>query len=260
MLVQPVDQVAALVGQQRLELHAGPGQLALDQRQHVGDALAGLRADHDRVRLLAQQPGEHERIGGVGLVDDDELGDLAGADLGEDLADRGELALGVGVRAVDDVQDQVGVGDLLQRRAERLDQLVRQVPDEPDGVAHRVDAAVRGGRTPRGRVERREQRVLDQHAGIGEPVEQRRLAGVGVAGDRHGWDLVAPPLLALGVAGALHLLELAVELGDLGVDPAPVGLDLRLTGAAAADAGTAGDPAAHLTGEVAAPAARRCFM
>ena len=34
-----------------------------------------------------------------------------------------------------------------------------------------------------GRVEGGEQRVLDQHAGAGEPVEQRGLAGVGVAGD-----------------------------------------------------------------------------
>ena len=91
-------------------------------------------------------------------------GTSAGADLGEHLAHRGDLALRVGVRAVDHVQDQVGVGDLLQRRAERLDQLVGQVPDEADGVAHRVDPAVRGGRTTRGRVERREQRVLDQHA------------------------------------------------------------------------------------------------
>src|SRR4029078_3459662 len=48
---------------------------------------------------------------------------------------------------------------------------------------------------------------------------------------------------------------LAVELGDLGVDPAPVGLDLRLTGAAAADAGAASNPAADLAGEGASPAA-----
>ena len=34
--------------------------------------------------------------------------------------------------------------------------------------------------------------------------------------------------------------EVAAQLGDLGVDPAPVGLDLGLTGAAATDAVTAG--------------------
>ena len=60
---------------------------------------------------------------------------------------------------------------------------------------------------------------------------------------------------ALGVAGALHLLQLAAELGDLGVDPAPVGLDLGLTGTAATDALAARGAAAGLAGQVAAPAA-----
>ena len=69
----------------------------------------------------------------------------------------------VGVGAVDHVQDQVGVGDLLQRRAERLDQLVRQVPDEADGVGQRVRPAAGGCGPAHGRVERGEQRVLDQH-------------------------------------------------------------------------------------------------
>ena len=76
-------------------------------------------------------------------------GTRVGADLGEHLADRADLLLRVGVRAVDDVHDQVGVGDLLQRRAERLDELVRQVPDEADRVGQRVDPAVRRPRARR---------------------------------------------------------------------------------------------------------------
>ncbi len=69
--------------------------------------------------------------------------------------------------------------------------------------------------------------------------------------------MVATTLLALGVAGALHLGELAAQLGDLGVDPAPVGLDLGLTGAAATNAATVGaDSAARLARQVAAPAAQ----
>ncbi len=48
----------------------------------------------------------------------------------EHLAHGADLRLGVGVGGVDDVQDQVGLGDLLQRRAERLDELGRQVADE----------------------------------------------------------------------------------------------------------------------------------
>ena len=209
------------------------------------------------MRLAGAQPGQHERVGGVGLVDDDQLGDLVGVDLGEDLAHRGQLALGVGVRAVDHVQDQVGLGHLLQRRAERLDQLVGQVPHEADGVGHRVDAPVPGRRTPGGRVEGREQRVLDEHPGVGEPVEQRGLAGVGVARDRDAGDVVARALLAHRLAGALEVLELAAQLGDLGVDAAPVGLDLGLTGTTATDAAAVGaDAATGLAGEVATPAAQ----
>src|SRR4051794_19947989 len=256
VLVQAVEQVAAGVGHQRLELHARPGQLALDHRQDVVDAVAGLGADHDDVGLALTEPGEDEGVGRVGLVHHHDLGHLVGADLAEDLADGRDLALGVGVAAVDDVEDQVGVGDLLQGRPERLDQLVGQVPDEADGVAHRVHAAVTGRRTTGGGVEGGEERVLDQHAGAGEPVEQAGLAGVGVAGDRHARDVVAAALLALGVAGALHVGELAAELGDLGVDAAPVGLDLGLTGATATDALAARGPAARLAGEVATPAAQ----
>ena len=206
------------------------------------------------MRLPLAQAGDHERVGDVGLVDHHELGHLVRADLGEHLAHRRQLPLGVGVGAVDDVQDQVGVGHLLQGRAERLHELVGQVPHEADGVAHRVDPAVAGRRTTGGGVEGREQRVLDEHACVGEPVEQRGLARVGVAGDGDARDLVAPTTLPLGVAGGLHVREVAAQLGDLGVDPAPVGLDLRLTGATATDAGATGDTATRLAGEVATPA------
>jgi hypothetical protein len=54
--------------------------------------------------------------------------------------------------------------DLLQRGAERVDQLVREVPDEADGVGERVLPAVGGLGAADGRVEGGEQRVLDQHA------------------------------------------------------------------------------------------------
>ena len=104
----------------------------------------------------------------------------------EHLAHCGDLLLGGVVRPVDHVQDQVGVDDLLERRSERLDQLVRQVAHEADGVGERVLAAAGRPRPADGRVERGEQRVLDEDAGVGDAVEQARLAGVRVAGDGHG--------------------------------------------------------------------------
>ena len=93
-------------------------------------------------------------VGEVGLVDDDDLAHVGGVDVGEHGAHRGDLALRVGVRAVDDVQEQVGLGDLLERRAERLDELVRQRAHEADGVGERVEPPVRrsrrGARSGRG--------------------------------------------------------------------------------------------------------------
>ena len=45
-------------------------------------------------------------------------------------------------RGVGDQQDQVAGQRLLERRREGLDQLVRQLADEPDGVGHQVCAAL----------------------------------------------------------------------------------------------------------------------
>jgi hypothetical protein len=105
------------------------------------------------------------------------------------------------------------------------------------------------------RVQGREQRVLDQRARPGQPVEQARLARVGVAGDRHGRDHPAAALLAHRGARLGHVGDLAAQLGHLGPDPAPVSLDLGLAGASGADATAAGDPAAGLPGHRLAPAA-----
>ncbi len=140
---------------------------------------------------------------------------------------------------VHDVQDDVGVADLLERRAERLDELVRQVPHETDGVGERVDAAVIGrGAAHRG-IQRREQRILDEDAGAGERIEQTRLAGVRVPGDRDRRDRVALALGALGVARGCEVADLATQLRHARTDAATIEFDLRLTGTAGAHTGTA---------------------
>ena len=65
--------------------------------------------------------------------------------------------------------------DLLERGAERLDELVRQRADEARPCRRACTARPSGGLGPAdGRVERREQLVLDEDAGAGEPVEDAR--------------------------------------------------------------------------------------
>ena len=83
------------------------------------------------------------------------------------------------------MQRQIGFGDLLERGAKRGDQRVRQPIDEPDRVGDEQLAPIRQTDPPDERIERHEQRVGCHGSLIRQPVEQRRLAGVGVADERH---------------------------------------------------------------------------
>src|SRR5256886_5269617 len=257
--VYPGDEVAPVVRHQRGDLNRRPGQPCLDGLDDRGGAGAGTGRAQDGVRPQPLEPQQRLLVGRVDLVDHQQLGQPVGAHLGQYLADRADLLLRVGVRPVDDVYDQVSLADLLQRGAERLDELVRKVPDEPDGVGERVDPPVAGTGPAGGRVEGGEQRVLHQDTGPGQPVEQAGLAGVGVPGDRHARHRVAYPPGPFGLPDHAHRLDLALELGDAGTDPAPVGLQLGLTGTAqayAAPGAAAPAAAAALPGQRLPPAAQ----
>ena len=132
------------------------------------------------------------------------------------------------------MHEVVGAGGDLERALEGLDQAVRQSAHESDGVGEQHRLTARQRQPARGRVERGEQAVLDEHAGVGQPVEQRRLAGVGVADDGDVGEPAAPAALALQRAGGGELLEIGLELGDPAHDPPTVDLELGL---AAAEAG-----------------------
>ena len=81
-----------------------------------------------------------------------------------------------------------------------------------------------------GRIERREHLVARIDPGAGQPVEQGRLAGVGVADQRH--HRIGHPAAGLAVqaARALHAGQLLLDPDDALGDPAPVELELALAG------------------------------
>ena len=129
------------------------------------------------------------------------------------------------------------------------------MPDEAHGVGKGELPTTRRLGLAHRWVECREQGVLDEHAGAGEPVEEAGLACVRVAGDGDGRRAGSMPRCPLGRARLLHLLELLAELGHLHANSAAIGLDLRLARAAGADAaGLAAGPAASLPRERLAPA------
>jgi len=53
--------------------------------------------------------------GTVHLVDHNQLGDLGGADIGQDYSYRIDLTAGIRIRAIHHVYEQVSAGGLLQR-------------------------------------------------------------------------------------------------------------------------------------------------
>ena len=140
------------------------------------------------------------------------------------------------MRDVDHVDQEVRRSHLLERALEGLDQLVRELVNEADRVGEQHGQALRKAELPNGRVEGREQAVLDQHAGARELVHERRLARVRVADQRQGGERHRAPLVAVEPARALHVAQAAAELRDALAHAAAVDLELRLAGAPRAHA------------------------
>ncbi len=154
------------------------------------------------------------------------------AELGEHADNVERLRRVIGVRDVADMQDDVGADHLFERGAERRDEVVRQLGDETDGIGQHDLTSVWQRQLAERRVEGGEQQVLGEHLGAGQLVEQRRLAGVGIADERH--QRVFRRILgaSLLLAAALHLVEAILDERDAFAQQAPVGFDLRFAGAA----------------------------
>ena len=155
------------------------------------------------------------------------------------------------------MNDDVGLDDLLQGGAERGDQRSRQLGDEAHRVGQDDAPAGRQVDAPHGRVERREYLVVGIDGSTGQPVEERRLAGVGVAdqGDDRIRHLApgAPVLLP----HAHDIGELLADLHKALVDQPAVHFELALARAAdeaeaaplAFQVGPAPDQPASLVGQ-----------
>ena len=116
-----------------------------------------------------------------------------------------DLALQVRGRPVDHVHDEVGFEHYLECRPERLDHLMGQLAHEADGVGQQHGLPSRQVELSGSRIERREQPVLHQHIRGAQPVQQRRLPGVGIADQRDSALAASLTALALHCPGAVEL-------------------------------------------------------
>ncbi len=94
------------------------------------------------------------------------------ADLFQSLIDDGYLLFKERMTEVNDVKEQIGVADLIERALERGDQMVGELPDETDGVGEKHAVGRSECNQPDRRVERREQPVLNEDVGPRESLQE----------------------------------------------------------------------------------------
>src|SRR5580658_2178726 len=105
---------------------------------------------------------------------------------------------------------------------------MRKVSDESHSV--RQNYLALGGQldVPHCGIESGEHASAFQNASFGQRVEERRLAGVGIADERHGCDRRGFPALALLSANAADILQLLLDMSDAAIDLAAIGFQLGL--------------------------------
>jgi len=235
--VQLGETAALVVGHEQLHRLERGKEAALDRLAKLGEPLPLLGGDLNAPGVAEAQLPTAALVEDVDLVQRQQPGTLGSADLGQHVVHRrqhlAELTLGDG--GIRHVHDQVGAHGFLQGRGEGVHQLVRELSDEADGVGQEVAPAAYLEGPGRG-VERVEEALPHLGVGAGEGVQEGRLAGVRVAGERHRRECRAFTLAAHGPARPLGLGHPPLERRDTVAGEAAVGLDLALAGTSGPDA------------------------
>ena len=154
----------------------------------------------------------------------------------EDRLDGFDLRLVTRVGHVDEVDEQVGVRDLLERRAERREEVLGRSRMNPTVSLMTISRSRGSLRRRDDGIEGREHALLDEDLALGQDVEQGALAGVRVADDRDDRHVALAAAVAALLAARALALEHLLERLDPVAHAAAVDFELLLAGAAAADA------------------------
>ena len=205
-----------------------------DGSQQVVNALAALCGNLHA--LIRPDERDNIRIALIRLVVHHHARNILCAELCHNLIHSLCMNLPIFVRNVHDMQQQIGIRQLLERCLERRYEMMRQLADEAYGIGQKDFLRIRNAFFTRGRVERIEQTVIRLDARTGQGVQQRGLARIRVADNGNQRQLGLFALAALHGAHLTHLLQITAQLVDAAADVTAVALQLALTGSARADA------------------------
>ena len=128
--------------------------------------------------------------------------------------------------------DDVRFQNFFKRGAERHNQFMRQVGNEPDGIGQDDFATSGQPNAAHGRVECGKQQIFGKNAGGRQAVEQSGLAGIGVTDQSNDGIRNAFACRALKFAGLFDFFQFFPDTDDFIVNDAAVKFNLSFAGAA----------------------------
>ena len=183
--------------------------------------------------------GEFDGLDGgdeVGFAEDADEGFGAETELFDDGFDGGDLGMNLRIGRVDDVEQDVGIVELFERRFEGGDEIFWEVADEADGIGEDDFFELWEAQTAARRVERGKELIFGIDAGVCQDVEKRRFSGVCVADEAENGDVLSVALLALKFAACFAVFELALQGLHAFAGFSAVHFEFRFARPAAADA------------------------
>lgn len=197
----------------------------------------------------------------VDFVEDINFGGVPYSELGENGFDDFDFGFDLGVVDVDDMHDEVGFDGFGEGGFEGFDEEGRQVTNETDGIGDQdftaaflvfvvgvvldfileiefADAGVEGG----------EELVGDIGSFVGEGVEEGAFAGVGVADESDGFEVLTPAALAVSPTDVLVVFEFVADVDFLALEVAfhHFGVGFSLSGTKSDGSGLSGEFHSHV--------------
>ena len=212
--------VDKLIERSSLECHA------LNQ---IIDVLSGARRNKNGIRIDAPKIEQRFGIYEVNLIEHHKRTRLARANLFQNAMDRIKLTGKVIIRCIGNHEDQIGLTNLRQGRFKGINEPVRKLLDETDGIGDRHRPAARQAISTRCRIKRSEELILRKYRRPSQSVKKRRFTSVGIARKSDAERGRSDPLLRLHGPSTLNHGKLASNRSNAVANHASIDFELAFS-------------------------------